>query len=70
MGPCRRCSASIAIVIILTCLATPAAALYAVAWKPAVGDALYATPAIAADGTIVLGTGQGWLYAIEQEPDE
>ena len=40
------------------------------AWKPAVGDALYATPAIAADGTIVLGSGQGWLYAIEQEPAE
>lgn len=34
------------------------------AWKPAVGDALYATPALGPDGTVLIGSGQGWFYAI------
>jgi outer membrane protein assembly factor BamB len=39
----------------------------AVADDPAVGAALYATPALAADGTIYVGSGQGWLYAIGED---
>lgn len=38
------------------------------AWsKPAVGDALYATPAVARDGTLVIGSGDGWLYGIHEQ---
>ena len=36
------------------------------AWKPAVGQPLYASPALGRDGTIYVGSGQGWLYAIGQ----
>lgn len=35
--------------------------------KPTVGDSLYATPAIARDGTIVAGSGDGWLYCIREQ---
>lgn len=34
--------------------------------KPSVGDSLYATPAIARDGTVVVGSGDGWLYCIRE----
>ncbi len=34
------------------------------AWDPAVGKPLYASPAIAANGTIYVGSGEGYLYAI------
>ena len=39
------------------------------AWEPAVGQPLYASPALAADGTIYLGSEQGWLYAIGEDRD-
>lgn len=35
------------------------------AWDPAVGKPLYASPGLDSDGTIFVGSGQGWLYAIE-----
>ena len=34
------------------------------AWDPGVGKAIYASPAIGADGTLFIGTGQGYIYAI------
>ena len=34
------------------------------AWNPAVGKPLYASPAIDSDGTIYIGSGQGFFYAI------
>jgi outer membrane protein assembly factor BamB len=34
---------------------------------PVVGQALYATPAIDEDGTIYVGTGDRWLYAIGEK---
>jgi len=37
---------------------------YGTEWDPNVGKPLYATPAIARDGRIVIGTGDGWLYCI------
>lgn len=33
-------------------------------WDPPFGRAVYASPAIAADGTLVIATGDGWLHAI------
>ena len=36
------------------------------AWEPNVGKPIYATPAIARDGTLVIGTGEGWLYCIRE----
>ena len=36
-------------------------------WKPPIGKPLYATPAIAKDGTIVIGSGEGWLYCIKEK---
>lgn len=36
-------------------------------WEPPVGKPLYATPAIAKDGTIVVGSGEGWLYCIKEK---
>lgn len=38
-----------------------------VRWDPFVGKPIYATPAIAKDGTLVIGTGAGWLYAIRED---
>lgn len=35
-------------------------------WEPEVGQPIFASPAVAADGTIVIGTGEGWLYAIRE----
>ncbi|MEO0474784.1 MAG: PQQ-binding-like beta-propeller repeat protein [Planctomycetota bacterium] len=35
-------------------------------WEPNVGRPIYATPAIAKDGTLVIGTGEGWLYCIRE----
>lgn len=35
-------------------------------WEPSPGSPIYASPAIAEDGTIVVGTGEGWLYAISE----
>lgn len=34
------------------------------AWQPAVGQPLFASPAIAADGTLYVGSGEGYLYAV------
>lgn len=34
--------------------------------NPGVGKPIYATPAIAKDGTLVIGTGEGWLYCIRE----
>lgn len=36
-------------------------------WDPNVGRPIYATPAIAKDGTIVIGSGEGWLYCIREK---
>lgn len=36
-------------------------------WDPNVGRPIYATPAIAKDGTLVIGSGQGWLYCIREK---
>lgn len=36
-------------------------------WEPPIGKPLYATPAIAKDGTIVIGSGEGWLYCIKEK---
>lgn len=33
---------------------------------PSIGDAIYATPALADDGTLIVGGGSGWLYALEE----
>ncbi len=33
-------------------------------WKPAYGESIYATASIAKSGTIFIGSGDGWLYAI------
>ena len=35
-------------------------------WEVASGHSLYSPPAIAPDGTILLGTSEGYLYAIEE----
>lgn len=35
-------------------------------WEPGVGSSIFASPAVAADGTIVIGTTEGWLYAIRE----
>lgn len=35
-------------------------------WDPPVGRPIFSSPAIAADGTILVGTGEGVLYAIEE----
>jgi outer membrane protein assembly factor BamB len=32
--------------------------------EPADGTALFAPPALGADGTLYVGSGDGWLYAI------
>ncbi|MEM9345593.1 MAG: PQQ-binding-like beta-propeller repeat protein [Planctomycetota bacterium] len=36
-------------------------------WDPSVGRPIYATPAIAKDGALVIGTGEGWLYCIKEK---
>jgi outer membrane protein assembly factor BamB len=36
-------------------------------WDTTRGDAIYATPAIARDGTVVVGSGEGWLYCIREK---
>ena len=36
-------------------------------WNPKIGKPLYATPAIAKDGTLVIGSGEGWLYCIRHK---
>jgi outer membrane protein assembly factor BamB len=36
------------------------------AWKPPVGAPLLSSPAIAPDGTLILGSSEGWLYALEE----
>jgi outer membrane protein assembly factor BamB len=33
-------------------------------WDVPVGAPLYAPPAIAADGTVIVGSGEGFLYAV------
>lgn len=33
-------------------------------WEPPVGEPIYASPAIAEDGTVFIVTGEGWLHAI------
>ena len=35
-------------------------------WEPGVGEPIYATPAVAKDGSLVIGTGDGWLYCIRE----
>ncbi len=35
-------------------------------WDPPVGRPIFSSPAVASDGTIVVGTGEGILYAIEE----
>lgn len=37
-------------------------------WEPNVGKPIFATPALARDGRMVLGTGDGWLYCIRERP--
>jgi outer membrane protein assembly factor BamB len=39
-------------------------------WKPATGEPLFSSPAISPDGTLLVGTGQGWLFAIEDAGEE
>ena len=34
-------------------------------WETSEGAPLYSPPAIAGDGTVVVGSGEGWIYAIE-----
>jgi len=36
-------------------------------WGPDVGHSIYASPAIASDGTIVVGSLEGWLYAVGEQ---
>lgn len=36
-------------------------------WEPGEGRPIYASPAIASDGTIVVGTVKGWLYAVGEQ---
>jgi outer membrane protein assembly factor BamB len=33
-------------------------------WKPSFGESIYATPSISKAGTIYIGSGEGWMYAI------
>ena len=37
-------------------------------WQPNVGQPIFATPALARDGRVVIGTGDGWLYCIGERP--
>jgi hypothetical protein len=37
------------------------------AWEPNVGKPIFASPAIASDGRIVIGTDQGYLFAIGEK---
>lgn len=36
-------------------------------WEPPFGSAVYASPAIASDGTVVVATGDGWVHAFRDE---
>lgn len=38
-------------------------------WDPPVGKPIYASPAIADDGTIVVATGDGFLHAVAETPE-
>lgn len=35
-------------------------------WEPPFGRPVYASPAVAADGTVVVATGDGWVHAIRE----
>lgn len=36
-------------------------------WEPPFGRPIYASPAVASDGTVIVGTGDGWLHAIRED---
>lgn len=36
--------------------------------RPTIGDGIYASPALAPDGTLIVSGGDGWLYALEESP--
>ncbi|MGV3526708.1 MAG: PQQ-binding-like beta-propeller repeat protein [Candidatus Sericytochromatia bacterium] len=49
---------------------TPPAGI-GLSWRrglPSIGDAIYASPALAEDGTLVVSGGDGWIYALEESP--